>query len=155
VYKTVTVELALTCVHCAADIPIGTLADEVACTQCATTNVFPWRGMFEIDVNGVSVSLAEALPGLREGASFRGSSRATRLGLSVGALQCACGTAFTDVQLHSINRLHAAITCACGVTTPARKPPESLVKAYPNVILIVGETSSISQAPRLGLVFRT
>ena len=164
VYKTVTVELTLNCVNCAGQVAVGTLADEILCTQCATANAFPWRGMFEIEVSGMTVSLSDALPGLGEGATFQGSSRATRLALTIEPLRCACGTAFTEAQLQSIGRLHATIACGCGVATPARKPPEALVKAYPNVTLVVGETAAavgsrntgaMSRAPKLGLVFRT
>jgi hypothetical protein len=156
-YRSVTVELALKCVRCAGEVPLGTIADTAICGQCQHANAVPWGPLLQVQIKGETLVLEEALRGLSDGHTLRGSSHAGNVTMHLRPAQCRCGEVFTEAQIKSVNRLRRAIACVkCSASTPARTPPEGgFAAAHANVVYVIGEAArDLASSPRSGVVIK-
>lgn len=154
-YRTVGVELGLHCVRCNGDVPIGRVDDRATCGHCQTENPIAWREMLQVQIGGETIILEEALRGLSNGNTLRGSSKHGNVVMHLDDARCTCGEAFTEAQIKNVNRLRPSITCAkCKAITPARTPSDAAFgKAHPDVVYIIGEASGpIAATPLQGAV---
>jgi DNA-directed RNA polymerase subunit RPC12/RpoP len=155
-YRSVVVELALRCARCAGEVPLGTISDQATCGQCQHPNAVPWGPLLEVQVKGETIALEEALRGLSDGHTLRGSSQVGSVTMHFRRARCRCGEVFTDEQIRSVNRLRRSIACArCAATTPARTPPEGgFGAAHPSVVYVIGESAEVASSPRTGVVIK-